>query len=220
MKGRLQEPPLRTEPGCDAPRDEVFVCGQCPVEYYCAGNVKLAFPWGNGLRVEDAEEFWDGLRFPDGQQVFDFSHKESGAKVLKAQHLEFELWSQGIHARSPLLNLNRACQTCHHFPEEEIRERVEGIQQRNFDLLQRAGAALMDQLDAIEVARAAGASGWPAAPGATPPRQGPGVSQPALTSMFRGRCFSAFGSRRSSTPSFIDALISFTSIRSESVNSL
>jgi len=61
-------------------------------------------------------------------------------------------------ARSPLLNINRACQTCHHFSEDELKERVDGIQQRNMDLLQRAGAALMDQLDAINVARAAGAS--------------------------------------------------------------
>ena len=36
--------------------------------------------------------------------------------------------------------------------------RVDGIQQKNFDLLQRAGAALMDQLDAIAAAKAAGAS--------------------------------------------------------------
>jgi nitrite reductase (cytochrome c-552) len=146
--------------------------------------MKLTFPWGKGLKVENAEEFWDGLRFPDGEQFFDFVHKESGAKVLKAQHPEYELWSQGIHARSgvscadchmpymregatkisdhwvrsPLLNLNRACQTCHHFSEEEIAARVDAIQQRNFDLLQRAGAALMDQLDAIEAARTAGAS--------------------------------------------------------------
>jgi nitrite reductase (cytochrome c-552) len=60
--------------------------------------------------------------------------------------------------RSPLLNINRACQTCHHFSEAEIAARVDGIQQRNMDLLQRAGSALMDQLDAINAARAEGAS--------------------------------------------------------------
>jgi nitrite reductase (cytochrome c-552) len=174
------------DPNEDATRTEMrsFVCGQCHVEYYCASNMKLTFPWGKGLKVEDAEEFWNDLRFPDGTQFFDFAHKESGARVLKAQHPEFELWSQGIHARSdvscadchmpymrdgatkisdhwvrsPLLNVNRACQTCHHFPEEELKQRVDAIQQRNFDLLQRAGSALMDQLDAIAAARAAGAS--------------------------------------------------------------
>ncbi len=143
----------------------------------------LTFPWGNGLKMEDAEKFWDETKFPDGTRFFDYTHGETGAKILKAQHPEFELWSQGIHARSgvacadchmpymrdgatkvsdhwvrsPLLNVNRACQVCHHFPEEEILKRVDGIQQRNFDLLQRAGAALMDQLDAINHARDEGA---------------------------------------------------------------
>ena len=59
--------------------------------------------------------------------------------------------------RSPLLNINRACQVCHAFSEAELAARADAIQQRNFDLLQRAGAALMDQLDAIAAARTAGA---------------------------------------------------------------
>ena len=175
------------DPNTHASRSEMrsYVCAQCHVEYYCASNMKLTFPWGNGLKAEDLERFWDETTFSDGQQFFDYTHKESGAKILKAQHPEFELWSMGIHARSgvscadchmpymrdgaskvsdhwvrsPLLNVNRACQTCHHFPEDELRERVAGIQQRNFDLLQRAGAALMDQLDAIANAKKAGASG-------------------------------------------------------------
>ena len=161
-----------------------YVCGQCHVEYYCGGSMKLTFPWGKGLKAEEVEEFWDETTFPDGEQFFDYKHTESGAKILKAQHPEFELWSQGIHARSgvacadchmpymrdgaskvsdhwvrsPLLNVNRACQTCHRFSEEEILERVDGIQQRNFDLLQRAGAALMVQLDAINEAKEEGAT--------------------------------------------------------------
>ena len=175
------------DPNTDASRSEMrsYVCAQCHVEYYCASNMKLTFPWGNGLKAEELERFWDETTFSDGQQFFDYTHKESGAKILKAQHPEFELWSMGIHARSgvacadchmpymrdgaskvsdhwvrsPLLNVNRACQTCHHFSEEELRERVDGIQQRNFNLLQRAGAALMDQLDAIAQAKKAGASG-------------------------------------------------------------
>jgi nitrite reductase (cytochrome c-552) len=174
------------DPNADASRSEMrsFTCGQCHVEYYCGSNMSLTFPWGNGLKMEEAERFWDETKFSDGSQFFDYTHKESGAKILKAQHPEFELWSQGIHARSgvscadchmpymrdgatkvsdhwvrsPLLNINRACQTCHHFSETELQARVDGIQQRNFDLLQRAGAALMDQLDAIAAAKAAGAA--------------------------------------------------------------
>jgi nitrite reductase (cytochrome c-552) len=60
--------------------------------------------------------------------------------------------------RSPLLNVNRACQTCHHFPEEEIKQRVDLIQQRNFDLLQRGGAAIVALLDAVQAGKAAGAT--------------------------------------------------------------
>lgn len=174
------------DPNEDAARSEMrsYVCAQCHVEYYCASNMKLTFPWGNGLKAEEVEEFWDDIIFDNGEQFFDYTHKETGAKILKAQHPEFELWSQGIHARSgvscadchmpymrdgaskvsdhwvrsPLLNVNRACQTCHRFSEEELKERVDIIQQRNFDLLQSGGAALMVQLDAINQARAEGAT--------------------------------------------------------------
>ena len=34
------------------------------------------------------------------------------------------------HVRSPMLNVNRACQGCHHFPEEEMKDRVAAIQTR------------------------------------------------------------------------------------------
>lgn len=174
------------DPNTEASRGEMrsYVCGQCHVEYYCGSSMTLTFPWGNGLKVEQVEQFWDETTFPDGKPFYDFTHAESGAKVLKAQHPEFELWSQGVHARSgvscadchmpymrdgaskisdhwvrsPLLNINRACQTCHRFSEDEIKQRVDGIQERNFDLLQRAGTALMGQLDAIAKAKDRGAS--------------------------------------------------------------
>ncbi len=161
-----------------------FVCGQCHVEYYCGSSMPLTFPWGNGLSVEQIEAFWDGTTMPDGNRFFDYNHAETGAPLLKAQHPEFELWSQGIHARSgvscsdchmpymrdgatkvsdhwvrsPLLNINRACQVCHHTDEAELLARVDDIQQRNHDLLQRAAEALMDQMDAIDAAKSAGAT--------------------------------------------------------------
>ncbi len=159
-----------------------FACAQCHVEYYCSSAMPLEFPWKHGLSVEATEKHWDETVFADGQRFYDYTHKESGAEILKAQHPEFELWSTGIHARSgvscadchmpymrdgatkvsdhwvrsPLLNVNRACQTCHHVDESELLERVDMIQQRNFDLLQRAGAALMALLDAVQEAKAAG----------------------------------------------------------------
>ena len=42
------------------------------------------------------------------QRDLQLEHGRTGARVLKAQHPEFELWSQGIHARSGV-----ACADCH-----------------------------------------------------------------------------------------------------------
>src|SRR5262249_59375714 len=41
-------------------------------------------------------------------------------------------------------------------PEEELKYRAEAIQTRNFDLLTRGGTALLQMLDTIKVAKAAG----------------------------------------------------------------
>ena len=180
------------DPNADATRTEMrsFVCGQCHVEYYCSTKMKLTFPWANGLKVENIEKTWNGISFEGGERFYDYKHSETDAPILKAQHPEFELWSQGIHARSgvacadchmpymrdgatkisdhwvrsPLLNVNRACQTCHHFPENELLMRASIIQERNHKLLQEAGAALMDELDAIVAAKAAGATAEQLAP--------------------------------------------------------
>jgi nitrite reductase (cytochrome c-552) len=59
--------------------------------------------------------------------------------------------------RSPLLNINRACQTCHAVPEQELESRVLTIQDRHHELLQRAAKATVDLLDAIVAARKGGA---------------------------------------------------------------
>jgi nitrite reductase (cytochrome c-552) len=56
--------------------------------------------------------------------------------------------------RSPLKNISKACQQCHRYPEDEIKARVDVIQQRNFALLQRAGTALTDMLDTFKTIRA------------------------------------------------------------------
>jgi nitrite reductase (cytochrome c-552) len=170
----------------DATRGEMrsYVCGQCHVEYYCSTKLPLVFPWGKGLAMEQVEAFWDQLTFPDGSAFFDYNHKETGAPILKAQHPEFELWSQGIHARSgvscadchmpyerkgamklsshdvrsPMENIDSACQTCHNVSEEDLRERVTIIQQTTLALMERAALAMTDMLDAISAAQAAGAS--------------------------------------------------------------
>jgi nitrite reductase (cytochrome c-552) len=169
------------DPNHDASRQEMrsFVCGQCHVEYYCGPKTTLFFPWTKGLKVEEIEATYDEFKFPDGHRFYDWKHARTGAEVLKAQHPEFEIWSQGIHARSgvacadchmpyvregalkvsdhrvasPLLNVNRACQTCHRFPEEELKARVEAIQDRTKALLDRAEDAVVALINDLEKAR-------------------------------------------------------------------
>ncbi len=172
------------DPNLHASRQEMrsFTCGQCHVEYYCATKQTLTFPWKNGLRMEDLERTWEETTFPDGSPFVDYVHGETGAITYKAQHPEFELWSQGIHARSgvscadchmpyqkvgaaklsnhnvrsPLEDINASCQNCHHHSEGELRQRIETIQSKNLALLERAGSAMTDMLDAILEAQAAG----------------------------------------------------------------
>jgi nitrite reductase (cytochrome c-552) len=60
--------------------------------------------------------------------------------------------------RSPLLNVSRACQTCHPYPETEIQARVTQIQDRNLQLMQRAGKSVLEMLDSIQAAKARGAT--------------------------------------------------------------
>lgn len=174
------------DPNTDASRQELrsFACGQCHVEYYCGPKTTLFFPWEKGLRMEDIEALYDETKFPDGHRFYDWQHAETGAEVLKAQHPEFEMWSQGVHARagvacadchmpyrrdgamkvsdhwvrSPLLDVSRACQPCHPVAEGELLARVATIQDRTHALMQRSAVAVIDMLDAIAAARQAGAS--------------------------------------------------------------
>jgi nitrite reductase (cytochrome c-552) len=60
------------------------------------------------------------------------------------------------HVRSPLLNINRACQTCHRWSEDELRSRVETIQERTHGLRNLAMDALVDLINDIKAARGAG----------------------------------------------------------------
>jgi nitrite reductase (cytochrome c-552) len=169
------------DPNRDASRQEMrsFVCGQCHVEYHFKGPGKLVtYPWANGLEVQQIEAYYDAEGFSD------WTHAETGAGVLKAQHPEFEVWNQGVHARagvacadchmpyervgamkvsdhwvrSPLLNVSRACQPCHPVAEADLLARVANVQDRHHALLERAAAANVAMLDAIVAAKQAGAS--------------------------------------------------------------
>jgi nitrite reductase (cytochrome c-552) len=168
------------DPNLDATRQEkrAFVCGQCHVEYYCGKGMNLLFPWAEGLKAEQMEHVYDSLQV-NGKRFKDWVHAETGFELLKAQHPEFEMWSQGIHARSgvacadchmpyrregaqkisehwvrsPLLAPNRACAGCHPYGDDELRARVVAIQDRHFALLTRAGNAAVAMIDAIVAVR-------------------------------------------------------------------
>ncbi|MGH9600914.1 MAG: ammonia-forming cytochrome c nitrite reductase subunit c552, partial [Terriglobales bacterium] len=60
--------------------------------------------------------------------------------------------------RSPLLNINHSCQTCHKWPEQELKERVEIIQERTFRLRNLAMDALVELIADLKAAKEAGAS--------------------------------------------------------------
>jgi nitrite reductase (cytochrome c-552) len=112
----------------------------------------------------------------------DWQHAQTGARALKAQHPEFEMWNQGVHARagvacadchmpylrvgaqkisdhhvrSPLLNISNACQTCHPVDETELKARAERIQENTHALRNQAMDALMDLIGDLEAAVARG----------------------------------------------------------------
>jgi nitrite reductase (cytochrome c-552) len=55
-----------------------------------------------------------------------------------------------------VLNINRACQTCHRWPEEELKARIETIQERTFKMRNVAMDALMDLIKDLKAAKGAG----------------------------------------------------------------
>ena len=151
---------VRPEPRRHPPGDALVRVRPVPRGVLLQGDGKIVtYPWANGLKVEEIEAYYDEEAFSD------WEHAETGNQVLKAQHPEFEVWSQGIHARSgvacadchmpyqrvgalkvsdhwvrsPLLNVNRACQTCHAVAERELTARVSDIQDRHHALLPARG---------------------------------------------------------------------------------
>jgi nitrite reductase (cytochrome c-552) len=156
-----------------------YVCAQCHVEYYWQKkDLYLTFPWAKGLAVDSINAYYDSLQFAD------WEHGETKTPMIKIQHPEFELFSSGIHARAgvacadchmpyvregalkvadhwvrtPLVNLNNACLTCHRESESELRDRVIEIQDKTYSLLTRAENAIIAAMDGIIVAQTAGAT--------------------------------------------------------------
>lgn len=156
-----------------------LVCAQCHVEYYFAGDDKLlTFPWTEGLNIDNIQEYYIKTGFTD------WTHAETGGRMIKIQHPEYELFTTSLHyssgvacadchmpyirdggikisdhwVRSPLVNVNSACQTCHNVPEEQLVERILTIQNRTAALLRTTEDAIIEAIDMIVAARNLGAT--------------------------------------------------------------
>lgn len=142
-----------------------LVCAQCHVEYYFQAEPQdyLKFPWDEGLGVDGALAYYEEI------DHVDFVHAISKTPILKAQHPDYEMWRQGIHAyrnvacadchmpyrteggvkftdhhvQSPLNNVAGSCAVCHRWSEKEITERVTAIQDRVYEARLRVEAALV-----------------------------------------------------------------------------
>lgn len=124
-----------------------LVCAQCHVEYYFDKTkpgkedaAYLTFPWKDGMSVEAIEGYFDNIDFAD------WTHPISKAKMIKAQHPDYELYEMSVHAKrgvscadchmpykneggqkftdhhigSPLANVENSCFVCHREKQEDL----------------------------------------------------------------------------------------------------
>jgi nitrite reductase (cytochrome c-552) len=162
-----------------------LVCAQCHVEYYFKGpDQYLTMPWDKGLSVDEMEAYYDQYDFAD------WVHPISKAKMIKAQHPDWELFRTGIHAQrglacadchmpylveggikysshhvvSPLAMISQTCVVCHREGEEELEKNVVERQDKVRELQNQA-------LDAIVRAHFEAKAAWDA--GATDEEMAP-----------------------------------------------
>lgn len=169
--------------GYDVNRDattgemRTFVCAQCHVEYYFKGDDKvLTFPWDKGIDINDIYAYYEEAGFTD------WEHKTTGAPMLKAQHPEFDIWANSVHAANgvgcadchmnykregaskitnhqittPMKDVNASCGTCHKTGDGVLEERVETIQDRFIDSRDRSFDALVALIRDLEKAQTDG----------------------------------------------------------------
>lgn len=148
-----------------ASREEMrsYVCAQCHVEYYFEPETtRVIFPWDKGLHPEQMYAYY--AQTPNGFAQ-DWVHPDSQAKMLKAQHPDFETWSNGAHGKagvscadchmpfmrengqkysshwltSPMKHIDASCGTCHAQTKEWFLDRVKTIQGNVWQLQHTAG---------------------------------------------------------------------------------
>lgn len=149
------------------------VCANCHVEYYFSPEGDyLIFPWQNGTRIEEIAQYFEEIGFSD------YSHGFSGAPMIKMQHPEYEIYTAdsthylaGVacadchmpyirdgaakfsdhNVRSPLLNAQVACGTCH-TDVDFVTGRVAVIQSQVFSTMVMTEEAIIEAIYAIESA--------------------------------------------------------------------
>ncbi len=163
-----------------ATREEMrsYVCGQCHSEYYFEPKTKkVVFPWDKGYTPEQMYAYY--AEKPAGFEQ-DWVHPDSQAKMLKAQHPDFETWAGGVHAKSgvscadchmpymrhkgqkysshwvtsPMKSIQSSCRTCHTQSEAWLLERVKTEQNNVWQLQHTAGGALARAHEVITKAAA------------------------------------------------------------------
>lgn len=129
-----------------------LACAQCHVEYYLNPTTKeVVLPWDNGISTEGFEKYYDEIDY------YDWVHPDTGTKLLKAQHPEFETYQGSLHSKmglscidchmpqmesengepyrshqwtSPLKHMQQSCMPCHtNETEDQLIARVEKIQE-------------------------------------------------------------------------------------------
>ncbi|MBI5825336.1 MAG: ammonia-forming cytochrome c nitrite reductase subunit c552 [Chloroflexi bacterium] len=154
-----------------------LVCANCHVEYYFKGDGKyLTFPWDNGTKVEEIISYYEESGFKD------WAYPDTDTPMLKAQHPEYEFFTAGSthynagvscadchmpyvrdgaskysshDVHSPLLNPEQACGQCHTDTDYVI-NRVASIQKQVADTKLDTEDAIIDAVNAIKAAVAAG----------------------------------------------------------------
>ena len=157
-----------------------YVCGQCHSEYYFEpGTMRVIFPWDKGLTPGHTYAYYAAS---PGGFTQDWVHPDSRARMLKAQHPDFETWSTGTHAKagvacadchlpymreggerysshwitSPMRDTEASCRPCHDQDPGFFSERVKAAQDSTFMLERTAGTLIARAHETIGKAAATG----------------------------------------------------------------
>lgn len=164
----------------------IYTCAQCHSEYYFAkdenGISAVVHPWGMGLKPEEQYAYYQSI---SDSYSGDYTQPDSGVRLIKVQHPDYEEYREGIHAAagvtcadchmplidseegqikshkitSPLQSVDASCLPCHQGKTEEwMISRVKAIQDSVYDSMRRSGKTIERAHQRIAAAVDAGAS--------------------------------------------------------------